>query len=66
MAKLAADGDSLEVSLRGKPGEEVALLFAVSSAAAEHAAGSNTTGYTCHAINTTIDNDGTGAVNFHG
>ena len=52
--KLAADGDSLKCPLRGKPGEEVALLFAVSSVAAEYAGGSNTSGYTYHAVSTVI------------
>ena len=65
--ELAADGSSLEVALRGKPGEEVTLLFAVAGMAPGHdGGGATTSSYTCHAVNTTIGSDGTGAVSFLG
>ena len=51
---------SLEVALRGAPGETVALVFAARDAA--DAGG----GFACHARNATIGADGTSSVSFNG
>ena len=65
---LAADGNSLQVALRGKPGETVSLLFAVLSmgGGGGDTEGASFGGYKCHALNATIGASGVGAVDFSG
>jgi hypothetical protein len=52
---IGAGGKGVQVKLRGKPGEQVTLLFAT---------GDSSAGYKCNAVHSTIDADGSGSVAF--